>query len=69
MFTLARTEARGDGVACFVKNGVQVLDRQDLRLKGVGGRVALVLRLGIGGGRRREGSGERWWWRTRTCFF
>lgn len=28
MFTLARTEARGDGVACFVKDGVQVLDRQ-----------------------------------------
>ncbi|CAM9860522.1 unnamed protein product, partial [Ectocarpus sp. 8 AP-2014] len=50
MFTLPRTESRGDGVACFVKEGIEVLDKQDLRLKGVGGRVALVLRLGIGGG-------------------
>ncbi|CAN0076421.1 unnamed protein product, partial [Ectocarpus sp. 4 AP-2014] len=47
MFTLPRTESRGDGLACFVKEGIEVLDRQDLRLKGVGGRVALVLRLGI----------------------
>lgn len=30
---------------------------QDLRLKGVGGRVALVLRLGIGGG--AEGGDKR----------
>eukprot|EP00903_Cladosiphon_okamuranus_P017828 g16407.t1 len=57
MFTLPRTEARGDGVACFVKEDIDVLDKQDLRLKGVGGRVALVLRLGIGGG--GEGGGGR----------
>ncbi|CAM9474799.1 unnamed protein product, partial [Ectocarpus sp. 13 AM-2016] len=57
MFTLPRTESRGDGLACFVKEGIEVLDRQDLRLKGVGGRVALVLRLGIGGG--AEGGDRR----------
>lgn len=28
MFTLPRTEQRGDGVACFVKEGIEVLDRQ-----------------------------------------
>ena len=28
MFTLPRTEARGDGVACFVKDGIHVLDKQ-----------------------------------------
>lgn len=28
MYTLPRTEARGDGVACFVKRGIEVLDRQ-----------------------------------------
>lgn len=33
-----------------------VAKKQDLRLKGVGGRVALILRLGIG---RGEASGRR----------
>lgn len=28
MYTLPRTEARGDGLACFVKEGIDVLDRQ-----------------------------------------
>lgn len=28
MYALPRTEARGDGVACFVKEGIDVLDRQ-----------------------------------------
>lgn len=28
MYTLPRTEARGDGVACFVKEGIEVLDRE-----------------------------------------
>ena len=28
MYTLPRTESRGDGVACFVKQGIEVLDRQ-----------------------------------------
>ncbi|CAN0180600.1 unnamed protein product, partial [Ectocarpus fasciculatus] len=28
MFTLPRTESRGDGVACFIKEGIEVLDRQ-----------------------------------------
>ncbi|CAM9970436.1 unnamed protein product [Discosporangium mesarthrocarpum] len=45
MHALARTEARGDGVGCFVREGVDVVDRQDVRLKGLGGRVALILRL------------------------
>ena len=35
------------------------LRSQDLRLKGVGGRVALVLRLGIGGGIGAEGAQRR----------
>lgn len=28
MYTLPRTESRGDGVACFVKEGIEVLDKQ-----------------------------------------
>lgn len=28
MFTLPRTGSRGDGLACFVKDGIEVLDRQ-----------------------------------------
>lgn len=52
MFTLPRTESRGDGVACFVKEGIEVLDRQvrqrrgeccsSERWRGIGFRLAVV---------------------------
>lgn len=28
MYTLPRTGSKGDGLACFVKDGIDVLDRQ-----------------------------------------
>ena len=47
MLLTERTNNRGDGLACFVSKGVEVIDYRSIHFYDAGDRVGLLLRLRV----------------------